>query len=70
MNFEQMYDYYGQQGGSYGMYEQGPGFHYTSGVSFGLNAGPSPSARFDYEDPITRELSRLNNQIRVISQEQ
>jgi hypothetical protein len=70
MNFEQAYDYYGQQGGSYGMYEQGPGFHYTLGMSFGPNAGPFSSARFDYEDPITRELSRLNNQIGVISQEQ
>ena len=52
------------------MYGQGPGFHYTTGMNFGPNVGPSSSARFDYEDPITRELSRLNNQIGAISQEQ
>jgi len=71
IDFEQIYNYYGQQaGGPYGMYGQGSGYHYTTGTSFGPSVGPSSSARFENEDPISRELSRLSTQIGAISHEQ
>src|SRR5690349_599531 len=70
MNFEQAYDYYEKRGtSSYDMHAYGQDFYYPTGMSSCPQVGPSTSARFDFENPITRELSRLSNQLSDISQE-
>ena len=67
LSFEEAYRYYTQGGytsyqpeGSTG-YGHGQGFYYPSGMgtSHGPQVGPSASARFEYDNPLTRELSGL-----------
>ena len=67
MSFEEAYGFYDQGGqpsyqpkGSMG-YGHGQGFYYPSGMgtSHGPQVGPSASARFEYDNPLTRELLGL-----------
>jgi len=67
MSFEEAYGFYNQGGhpsyqpeGSTG-YGNDQGFYYPSGMgtSHGPQVGPSASARFEYDNPLTRELSGL-----------
>ena len=63
MSFEEAYGFYDQGGqpsyqpeGSTG-YGHEQGFYYPSGM--GTSHGPSASARFEYDNPLTWELSGL-----------
>ena len=67
MSFEEAYGYYTQGGqtsyqpkGSTG-YGHAQGFYSPSGMgaSHGPKVGPSASARFEYDNPLTRGLSDL-----------
>ena len=67
MSFEEAYGFYDQGGqpsyqpeGSMG-YGHGQGFYYPSGMgtSHGPQVGPSESASFEYDNPLTRELLGL-----------
>ena len=67
MSFEEAYEYYTQGGqtsyqpeGSMG-YVHNQGFYYPSGMgtSHGPQVGPSESASFEYDNPLTWELSGL-----------
>ena len=74
MSFEEAYGYYTQGGqtshqpeGSTG-YGHDQGFYYPTGMgaSHGPQVGPSVSARFEYDNPLTRELSGLTARIGAI----
>ena len=67
MSFEEAYGYY-TQGGQTSYQPEGSteyghdqGFYYPScmGASHGPKVGPSASARFEYDNPLTRGLSDL-----------
>ena len=67
MSFEEAYGFYTQCGqtsyqpeGSTG-YGHDQGFYYPSGIgiSHSPHVGPSASAHFEYDNPLTRELSGL-----------
>ena len=71
MSFEEAYGYYTQGGqtsyqpeGSMG-YGHGQGFYYPSGMgtSHGPQVGPSVSARFEYDNPLTRGLLDLTARV-------
>ena len=71
MSFEEAYGFYIKGGktsyqpkGSTG-YGHDQGFYYPSGMgtSHGPQVGPSGSPRFEYDNPLTRELSSLPAQM-------
>jgi hypothetical protein len=74
MTFEQTYDYFSQGGpsqfaGGVPVYGQDPEYHYSGGMSsFGPQVGPSISARYDYENPFTREISQINARLSELYQ--
>ena len=74
MSFEEAYGFYDQGGqpsyqpeGSTG-FGHGQGFYYPSGMgtSHGPQVGPFASARFEYNNPLTRGLSNLTARIGAI----
>ena len=74
MSFEEAYGYYTQGGqtsyqpeGSTG-YGHDQGFYYPSGMwtSQSPQVGPSTSARFEYDNPLTQELSGLTARMGAI----
>ena len=70
-----MYDYYqggsSQYTGAMPGYGQDPGYYYSGGMgSYGPQAGPSTSARYDYENPFTREISQINTRLSELYQQQ
>nr|CAB3503803.1 unnamed protein product [Digitaria exilis] len=75
MTFEQTYDYFqggsGQYTGTMPGYGQDPGYYYSGGMgSYGPQVGPSTSARYDYENPFTREISHINTRLSELYQQQ
>ena len=70
MSFEEAYMHYNfdtHQAGSNG-FAGGQGPYYPAGMhpSYGLQVGPSSSARFNYEDPILRSIADLSNRISTL----
>ena len=74
MSFEEAYGHYTYdpyQAGSNGFAgRQGP--YYPAGMhpSYGLQVGPSSSARFNYEDRIIRSIMDLSNRISTLGTQQ
>ena len=77
MSFDEAYGYYAHgdpnmfQAGSSGYTgDQGP--YYPAGMhpSYGPQVGPSASSRFNYEDPIMRNVTNLSNQITTLGTQQ